>query len=38
VIRHIGTNSMVADVLTKGLRRIKFENCRNGLGLVKGSV
>jgi len=29
---------MVADVLTKGLRRQRFEKCRKGLGLMKGSV
>ena len=37
-IKHIGTDHMVADILTKGLRRHRFEACRKGLGLMKGSV
>jgi len=37
-IKHIGTEQMLADILTKGLRRQRFEKCRKGLGLMKGSV
>ena len=37
-IKHIGTDHMLADILTKGLRRIRFEKCRKGLGLMKGSI
>ena len=37
-IKHIGTDQMIADILTKGLRRQRFEKCRKGLGLMKGSV
>ena len=37
-IRHIGTDHMVADIFTKGLRRQTFERCRKELGLMKGSV
>ena len=37
-IRHIGTDRMIADILTKGLRRQIFERCRKGLGLMKGSA
>ena len=37
-IKLIGTDHMVADILTKGLRRHSFEACRKGLGLMKGSV
>jgi hypothetical protein len=27
-VKHIGTEEMVADVLTKGLRKHKFDKCR----------
>ena len=37
-IRYIGTDHMVTDILTKGLRRQTFEKCRKGLGLIKGSA
>ena len=37
-VQHIGTEKMIADILTKGLRKVKFERCREGLGLMKGSV
>jgi Reverse transcriptase (RNA-dependent DNA polymerase)/gag-polypeptide of LTR copia-type/GAG-pre-integrase domain/Integrase core domain len=35
--KHVGTNDMIADCLTKPLNRIKHDNCRIGLGLVKSS-
>ena len=35
--KHVGTNEMIADCLTKALPRIKHDNCRIGLGLVKSS-
>ena len=37
-VRHIGTDKMVADVLTKGLPRAKLELFSEALGLFKGSV
>jgi hypothetical protein len=37
-VKHVGTDNMIADVLTKGLRWRRFEKCRNGLGMMKGSV
>jgi hypothetical protein len=37
-VKHIGTEEMVADVLTKGLRKHKFDKCQNTLGLTKGNV
>jgi hypothetical protein len=33
--KHVGTNEMIADCLTKPLPRVKHDNCRIGLGLVK---
>ena len=35
--KHVGTNDQIADILTKPLSRIKHDNCRIGLGLVKSS-
>jgi hypothetical protein len=32
--KHVGTNDMIADCLTKPLNRVKHDNCRIGLGLV----
>lgn len=32
--KHVGTNDMIADCLTKPLQRIKHDKCRIGLGLV----
>jgi hypothetical protein len=37
-VRHIGTSSMVADALTKGLGWIRFEEHVRRMGLMKGSV
>ena len=37
-IQYISTNQMVADMLTKGLRKYQFEYCRDHIGLLKGSV
>ena len=33
-IQHVGTNEMIADVMTKGLSRVKFERFRDLLGVV----
>ena len=35
--KHVGTNDMIADCLTKPLPRVKHDNCRIGLGLVKST-
>ena len=35
--KHVGTNDMIADCLTKPLNRIKHDTCRIGLGLLKSS-
>jgi len=32
--KHVASNDMVADCLTKALTRIKHDKCRIGLGLV----
>jgi hypothetical protein len=37
-IQYISTNHMIADMLTKGLRKYQFEYCRDNIGLLKGSV
>ena len=35
--KHVGTNDMIADCLTKPLSKVKHDTCRIGLGLVKSS-
>jgi hypothetical protein len=36
--KHCSTNDMPADILTKGLERVKFERFRSMLGVVKKEV
>ena len=37
-IHHIGTDKMIADILTKGLKWVKHNRCFEALGLIRGSV
>ena len=34
-LQFVPTDNMVADVLTKGLVRMKLEKCRTGLGICR---
>ncbi|KAJ0394166.1 hypothetical protein ATCC90586_002222 [Pythium insidiosum] len=34
VVSHVGTNDMIADIMTKGLARVKFERFRDLLGVT----
>ncbi|POM65554.1 Integrase catalytic core protein [Phytophthora palmivora] len=33
--RHVGTNDMIADVMTKALSKEKFERCRDGMKVLR---
>eukprot|EP00644_Phytophthora_capsici_P018878 jgi/Phyca11/132748/e_gw1.221.5.1 len=34
-IRHVGTNDMIADAMTKPLSKEKFERCRDGMKVLR---